>query len=158
MIVLRVTGDFLFRIPSQLAEEDTKAFKTRSPSSTLVFTYVQKVDDELKFAKVDVNDKVREDPKFVHQKKVRSPTMHDVRQRVPCSRGGRVSSSSPSSSSWPPHPMQELVNVLCLNEKGEMILRHKMDCAFNEKQKRKEHVVKSTVKSSGDDGDEYETY
>ncbi len=58
----------------------------------------------------------------------------------------------------PTHPMQELVNVLCLNEKGEMILRHKMDCAFNEKQKRKEHVVKSTVKSSGDDGDEYETY
>jgi hypothetical protein len=114
-------GDFLFRIPSQLAEEDTKAFKTRSPSSTLVFTYVQKVGDELKFAKVDVNDKVREDPKFVHQKK-------------------------------------ELVNVLCLNEKGEMILRHKMDCAFNEKQKRKEHVVKSSVKSSGDDGDEYETY
>lgn len=73
MIVFRVTGDFLFRIPSQLAEEDTKAFKTRSPSSTLVFTYVQKVDDELKFAKVDVNDKVREDPKFVHQKKVRPP-------------------------------------------------------------------------------------
>jgi hypothetical protein len=55
-------------------------------------------------------------------------------------------------------PLQELVNVLCLNEKGEMILRHKMDCAFNEKQKRKEHVVKSSVKSSGDDGDEYETY
>ena len=98
------TGDFLFRIPSQLAEEDTKAFKTRSPSSTLVFTYVQKVDDELKFAKVDVNDKVREDPKFVHQKKVRPPTMHDFRQHVPCRRGGRVSSSSPSSSSWPPHP------------------------------------------------------
>jgi len=73
--LFRATGDFLFRIPSQLAEEDTKAFKTRSPSSTLVFTYVQKVDDELKFAKVDVNDKVREDPKFVHQKKVRPPTI-----------------------------------------------------------------------------------
>ena len=152
------TGDFLFRIPSQLAEEDTKAFKTRSPSSTLVFTYVQKVDDELKFAKVDVNDKVREDPKFVHQKKVRPPTITSGNTCLAVEEEGSHHHHHRHLHGLPTHPMQELVNVLCLNEKGEMILRHKMDCAFNEKQKRKEHVVKSTAKSSGDDGDEYETY
>jgi hypothetical protein len=135
----------LFRIPSQLAEEDTKAFKTRSPSSTLVFTYVQKVDDEIKFAKVDVNDKVREDPKFVHQKRVR----RSLQPPLAC----------PVVKPILTPPLQELVNVLCLNEKGDMILRHKLDCAFNEKQKRREPGVKVTTnKTSGDDGDEYETY
>lgn len=50
--------------------------------------------------------------------------------------------------------------MLCLNEKGEMILRHKLECFFNDKQKKmKENSnFKGAVKVSSDDGDEYETY
>jgi len=111
-------GDFLFRIPSQLTD-DVKTFKTRSPSSNLVFTYAYDVGGELKFAKVDINDKVRENRKFIYEKK-------------------------------------ELVNVMCLNEKGEIIRRNKRDCCFNESQKQAKQEPQG-LKLSGND-DEYETY
>jgi hypothetical protein len=62
-------GDFLIRLPSQLARDSDTSFLAQREGANLVITLVARgTDGKIKFLKADVNEKEREEAGFIHSK------------------------------------------------------------------------------------------